>query len=90
MILVWLFAPGYLSRAVEPWFWLVLGFFFMPTTTLAFAYSMNSLEPVGQVPPLGWVLIGIAALIDLGLFGNGARESRKRRERADRERRGDD
>jgi len=83
MALVWAFGPGYLERALHPWYWLVLGFLFLPTTSLAFAYSMNSLAPAGDVPPLGWVLVGVGALIDLGLFGNGARSSRRRRDDED-------
>lgn len=83
MIVVWLASPGYLEEAVRPSYWLILGFLFLPTTTLAFAYASNSLQPAGEVPALGWLLIAIAMLIDLGLFGNGARSSRKRRKRDD-------
>jgi len=81
LFLVWLFGGDYLSRAVDgQWGWLVLGFFFLPLTTLTFAYSMNSLSPAGDVPPLGWILIVVAGLLDLGLFGGGARSARKKRD----------
>ncbi len=84
-VLVWLFVPGYLERAVSPWYWLVLGFLFLPTTTLAFAYSMNTLAPAGDVPALGWVLVAVGGLIDLGLVGNGERARRRRRHDDDTE-----
>lgn len=81
LFLVWLFGGGYLVRAVDgEWIWLLLGFLFLPLTTLAFAYSMNSLGAAGEVPPLGWVLIGVAGLLDLGLIGGGAKGARRRRD----------
>lgn len=73
MFLVWLFVPGYLTQAISPWYWALLGFFFMPTTALAFAYAHNSLVPVGDVSAFGWVLVGIAVLIDIGIIGGNAR-----------------
>jgi hypothetical protein len=76
LILVWLLGPeGYLARAIDPWWWILLGFLFAPLTTLAFAYGVNSLTPAGDMPPLGWVLVALGALIDLGLIG-GARGRR--------------
>jgi hypothetical protein len=71
VLLVWLFGDGYLMRALHSGVWLVLGFLFMPLTTLAFAYATNSLPPQGSIPDLGWVLVGVAALLDLGIFGSG-------------------
>ncbi|MEZ4257007.1 MAG: hypothetical protein R3A78_15060 [Polyangiales bacterium] len=81
LFLVWFFNGGYLSRAIQPWYWLLLGFFFMPTTVLAFAYASNSLGTPGDVPPLGWLLIAIAVFIDLGLTGSNQRHWRNRRDR---------
>jgi len=78
--LVWVLGGNYLARAVHPWFWLVLGFFFMPTTVLAFAYAHNSLGAHGQVTPFGWLLVAIAVAVDVGLIGGGAHSSRKRRD----------
>ena len=75
--LVWLFGDGYIDKAVQPWIWILLGFLFMPLTTLTFAYAMNSLAPMADVSPLGWVLIAIAGLIDLGILGGGHRATRR-------------
>lgn len=83
LVLVWLFGGGYIGRAFDSVVWPVLGFLFLPLTTLAFVYSMNSLGAPGEVPPLGWVLIALAGLSDLGLIGNGERGRRHRSRRDD-------
>lgn len=82
LVMVWLFGNGYLGRAIEPALWAVLGFFFLPLTTLVFAYASNSLGPPGQLTDLGWILVGLAALLDLGMLGGGRRATRRREERA--------
>lgn len=82
LVLVWLFEPGYLTHAFGAFLWPLLGFFFLPVTTLAFAYGMNSLGRTGQMPPLGWLLVLIGLLVDLGLLGGGSSSARRyRRER---------
>lgn len=77
LALLWLFGDGYLGRAYDGLLWPVLGFFFLPTTTLAFAFAMNGLAPVGAVPDVGWLLVGLAVLLDLGFVGNGWRSRRR-------------
>jgi hypothetical protein len=83
LFLVWLFGGGYLGRAYDHWMWPLLGFFFLPLTTLAFAFSMNSLGAPGEVTPFGWLLTGIAVLADAGLLGGGQKSARRWRERDD-------
>jgi hypothetical protein len=78
LVLVWLLGGGYVGRAYEHWVFPVLGFLFLPLTTLAFAYATNSLGAPGEVPPLGWLLVGLAVAGDLGLLG-GSRSRRFRR-----------
>jgi hypothetical protein len=78
LFLVWLFGGNYLSRAYEQWIWPVLGFFFLPLTTLAFAFGLNSLGRAGEMTPLGWLLVALAAAVDLGLLGGGHRAWRGR------------
>jgi len=78
LVLVWLFGDGYLGRAFDAPAWPILGFFFLPFTTLAFAYAMNGLAPVGAVPDFGWLLVGLAVLVDAGFLGGG-RAARRRR-----------
>ena len=66
LILVWFFKPEYLGVFEGQFIWLVLGFFFMPLTALAYGlchfYDLVAEE--------WWVAVPIvAALFDLGLVG---------------------
>lgn len=66
----------YLGRAFAgEWWWPLLGFFFMPFTTLAYAFGVNY---GGGVKGLYLVLVIVAVLLDLGVIGGGA-EARRRR-----------
>jgi hypothetical protein len=64
----------YIGRAYETLLWPLLGFLFMPLTTLAYAWAINSR---GSVEGLQLVVVVIAILMDLGVIG-GAAASRKR------------
>jgi hypothetical protein len=81
LFLVWLFGGNYLERAYDSILLPLLGFFFLPLTTLAFAYSWHSLRDGGQVSPVGWLLTIVALLIDIGLIGGGSQSARRWRER---------
>ena len=85
LALTWLFGGGYLERAYPHYVWPLLGFVFLPLTTLTFAFAVNSLGNAGGISPFGWLLTGIALLADVGLIGNG--RSRLEERRRDRERR---
>lgn len=66
----------YLGTAFGTWLWPFLGFFFLPLTTLAYAFSVHS---GGGVHGLYIVLVVLAVLIDLGFIGGGAHKARGRR-----------
>jgi len=74
IILVWLFSD-YLGRAYETVLWPLLGFFFLPLTTLAYAWAVNT---NGTVTGIYLVVVVVAVLIDLGLLGSGADSGRRR------------
>ncbi len=76
LFLVWFFGGDYLTRAFDSWLFPLLGFFFLPLTTLAFAFGMNWLGSPTEMEPLGWVLVALAAAGDLGLIGRGAKDAR--------------
>lgn len=69
LLLTWFFGGGYLDRAFDSFLWVALGWLFFPLTTLVFAYATHSLGAPGEVSDLGWVLVGLSAVSDLGLLG---------------------
>lgn len=81
LFLVWLLGGNYLERAYGGLLLPLLGLFFLPLTTLAYAFSHHSLSTGGDVAPLGWLITILALLIDLGLLGGGSQSARRWRER---------
>jgi hypothetical protein len=73
IVLVVIFSD-YIGAAYATTLWPFLGFLFMPVTTLAYAWAINSR---GSVEGLQLVVVVVAVLIDLGMFGGSA--SRRRR-----------
>ena len=72
LFLTWMFST-YLERAFTgvSVIWPILGFLFMPVTTLAYAFSMNQW---GEIRGLGTVLVIVAVLIDVGMLGASRRK----------------
>jgi hypothetical protein len=73
IVLVVVFSD-YIGRANETVVWPFLGFLFMPLTTLAYAWAINS---GGSIEGFRLVVVVIAVLMDLGLMG-GSATGRKR------------
>ena len=65
----------YIGRAYDTFVWPMLGFLFMPTTTLAYAWAINSR---GSVEGLQLVVVVLAVLIDMGMIGGSAQAGRER------------
>ena len=74
IVLLFLFSD-YLARAYESVLWPLLGFFFMPLTTLAYAWTINS---HGRVDGLYLFIIIVAALMDVTSLGGGEGYRRRR------------
>lgn len=81
VIVLLLLLSDYLQRAytavagaANSWIVIILGFIFLPLTTVVYAWVVNSHHPVEGIY---LVAVIISALIDLGLIGHGA--SRRRR-----------
>jgi len=75
LVLMWLFST-YLQRAFHGGLLLpILGFIFLPLTTIVYAWELNSGMPTVGINLL-WLLL--AVIIDLGGIGGGAhRQSRR-------------
>jgi hypothetical protein len=70
ILLWWLLDSSRWASAFHAiWVWPVLGFLFLPWTTLAFVL----VAPLGVVTGLGWLWIVIAVLIDVSSYGGGYR-----------------
>lgn len=67
MVMLWLFGD-YLSRAYDGWLVPLVGFFALPTTTLAGAIAENE---TGGLRSWGIVLVVVAVLVDVGIWGGG-------------------
>jgi hypothetical protein len=68
IVLVVLFSD-YIGRAYETGLWPFVGFLFMPLTTLAYAWAINSR---GSVAGIHLAVVVLAVLIDLGVVGGSA------------------
>jgi hypothetical protein len=74
LIVLWIFT-GYVGRAIDSALWSVLGFIFLPTTTLMYAVAQNSFDGLE-----GWglVVFVLGILFDFGVLWGGARFGRGR------------
>lgn len=69
LLLVAIFS-NYIGRAYENVLWPILGFFFMPLTTLAYAFGINT---AGSIRGFYLVIVVLAVLLDLGFVGGASR-----------------
>ena len=67
MIVLWL-TSDYLSRAYDGWLLPLIGFFALPTTTLAYAVAEHETNGLRS---WGGALVVVAVLLDLGAWGKG-------------------
>jgi len=67
IVLIWLFS-NYLDRAYHSILMILLGFLFLPLTTLVYAWEVNSGMPLEGLN-LVWLIL--AVLIDAGAIGGG-------------------
>jgi hypothetical protein len=74
LVCMWLFSD-YLGRAYHGALIPLLGFFFLPLTTVVYAWEVNNGMPTAGINLL-WLLL--AVLIDLGGLGGGAHRQSKR------------
>jgi hypothetical protein len=76
VVLVWLYLTStYLQRAYHELLIPILGFIFLPLTTLVYAWLVNTHSPIEGINLL---YIIVAVIIDLGGLGGGERHRRRR------------
>ncbi len=74
IILVVIFSD-YIGTAYSTFLWPLLGFIFMPVTTLAYAWAIHS---SGSVAGVQLVIVVLAVLIDLGIIGGASHQQVRR------------
>jgi hypothetical protein len=75
LVLMWLFS-NYLDRAYHGLVIPLLGFIFLPITTIVYAWMVNTGLPIAG---FNLVILIIAVLLDAGSHGSGAGYYRRRR-----------
>ena len=80
IVMLWLFTD-FMSRAYTN-FWLpTLGFFLLPTTTIAYAVAKNELSSrSGRIDVAGFIVIALGVVIDAGIIGSGRGVGKRRRQ----------
>ena len=66
---VWYLKDGYIEKALggNPLF-VVLGFMFLPLTTLGYAFGLSNLATTpGAMTTTGWILTAVGFALDVGL-----------------------
>lgn len=74
VIVLLFFFSNYLERAYHSLLFIILGFIFLPLTTIVYAWEVNSGYPLQG---LYLVILIVSVVADLGLIGHGARSSRR-------------
>jgi hypothetical protein len=73
LFMMWLFSD-YLNHAFQSGWWGLLGFLFLPATTIMWAIAENEFTAAGGgIQATGIVLIVLGVVIDLGLLGGSGR-----------------
>jgi hypothetical protein len=74
IVLAFMYFNDYLNTAYKTCLWPLLGFFFMPYTTIAWAYAVNALDG-GVKSDTGILILIIAAVLDIvGLTSTSKKE----------------
>ncbi|HET7235169.1 MAG TPA: hypothetical protein VFK59_01915 [Actinomycetota bacterium] len=75
LFILWLFTD-YLNSAISSGWLGLLGWFILPTTTIAYAVAQNEYTaPGGGLETFGVVLIVLGVVVDVGLLGGSRRST---------------
>jgi hypothetical protein len=75
VIILLVIFTDYIEQAYTSLLWPVLGFIFLPLTTLAYAWAWH--QGNGNIEGIGLVAVVLAVLFDLGLIGTGEHSRRR-------------
>jgi hypothetical protein len=79
LFILWLFTD-YLNTAISNGWLGLLGFLFLPTTTIAYAIAKNEFTTItGGIEAAGILIIVLGVVLDVGLLGGSGRGVGKRR-----------
>lgn len=75
IVVWWIFEPARWAHAFHSsYVWPVLGFLFLPWTTLAWVL----VAPLGTTSGIGWLVVAIGLLIDVATWSGGGYGNRQR------------
>lgn len=78
MFVLWLFSD-YLNSAFSSGWFGILGFLFLPTTSIGYAIAKNEFTaPGGGIEAAGIIVIVLGVALDLGMIGGSGRGLGKR------------
>jgi len=73
----WLFDMAWFSRVYDTFIWPLLGFIFLPFTTLMWSLILK-FDPVTGVSGINWVWIILALIVDITSYGGSGYGNRNR------------
>jgi hypothetical protein len=73
LVFWWLIQTRYVNAAFSNFLFAILGFLFLPWTTLMWVIVYP-----GGISLVNWVFLGIAFMIDMGTYFGGGREGQRR------------
>mgnify|MGYP001825570279 CR=1 FL=1 len=68
----WIYSPVYINSLFQTWIWPLLGFIFLPWTTLMYTLVVGP----GGLMGFDWLWLGLAFLADISAYAAGAARRR--------------
>ena len=68
----WIYTPLYISTLFQSWIWPLLGWFFLPWTTLMYMTVAN--PGGGGIIGFDWIILGLGVFADMATYFGGYRE----------------
>jgi len=65
----WIYSPVYITNLFQTWIWPILGFIFLPWSTL-----MYMVVAPGSIIGFDWILLGLGVFADMATYFGGYRE----------------